>query len=132
MRTVLAVIVLLTAAAWSTEKQPPRGDESERSLTAEQLQHYTGPYYPEIRACYLQHAPPSATGELRLMFTVGRDGYVMELHIAAPGVTGKHLDALTTCIAENVRTWHFPSRRDFTKAELPYLFRPLHQPGAVL
>ena len=107
-------------------------DVDQRTLSADQVERYASVYYSAIRSCYFEHglAAKTATGELSVKLTVHRDGYVKDVAVEAPGVRGQHLRKLTRCIRPQVVTWHFPVRRDFTTAILPYYFLSLNLPGA--
>jgi hypothetical protein len=96
------------------------------------LSRYASVYYPEIRNCYFEHgrAAKRATGELVLKLVVHRSGYIRDVVVEAPGVVGKPLRKLESCIRAKVLRWHFPVRRDFTTAILPYYFLYLDIPGA--
>lgn len=128
-----ALLTALVLATSTASAQPWRADNvEERGLTAEQIQRYASGYFPEIKACYLEHGRKSrsATGELSLRLIVHRNGYVHEFALDAPGVRGRHLRKLEGCVRMQVLGWHFPVRRDFTTAILPYYFLYLDVPGA--
>ena len=134
MRGPLAACVLLaTSTAFAGgERGRTRDDVDQRTLTADQIQRYAASYQPAIKGCYFAHGRPAktATGELALNLIVHRDGYIHDVKVDAPGVTGKHLRKLESCIRLQVIGWHFPVRRDFTTAILPYYFLYLDVPGA--
>jgi len=128
MRALLtfAMILPLPAAADSPD------NVDQRTLTADQIEHYAAAYDSTIKACYFEHgrAAKTATGELSIKLVVHRNGYVKDITVEAPGVRGQSLRKLTTCIRPQVLTWHFPVRRDFTTAILPYYFLLLNLPEA--
>lgn len=138
---LLLTLVFASSTAWAGEpglhpdvppgvRHAPRGDESTLTLGVEQLQRYSAVYQPQVRACYTQHARgPRATGELSLEMIIHRDGTVWRLAVVAPGVTGVAYRRLDACIREQVATWHFPVRRGFTDAILPYLFLRANVPA---
>lgn len=137
MRALLAALIMFAATSSFAGGGPPergrtRDDVDERSLTADQVQRYAASYYPMIKACYFEHGRKSrdATGELALKLIVHRGGHIHDVAIEAPGVTGKHMRKLEACIRLHVLGWHFPVRRDFTTAILPYYFLYLDVPGA--
>ena len=133
MRTLLLATMLVPAIALAGGDRPNKVDDvDEHTLTADQIEKYATPYYPMIKSCYFEHglAAKTATGELALKLVVHRDGYIHEVTIDAPGVRGKQLRKLEACIKEQVADWHFPVRRDFTTAILPYYFLYLDIPGA--
>jgi hypothetical protein len=133
MRALLLVLMLApwTAAAGEGERHVI-DDTDARTLTADQIEHYAASYYSAIRACYVEHGLPAkgASGELALRLVVHRNGYIHDVSVDAPGVKGKALRNLETCIRLQVMEWHFPVRRDFTTAILPYYFLYLDVPGA--
>ena len=136
MRTILVAATLLIAstalAGEPTQTGRTRDDVDTRSLTADQVQRYAESYYPMIRACYFEHgrAVRGSTGELALKLVVHRGGHIHDVTVDAPGVTGKQLRKLESCIRLQVIGWHFPVRKDFTTAILPYYFMYLDIPGA--
>jgi hypothetical protein len=138
MRTSLATVLILaatTTAIADPRSGPDRGrtrdDVDERGLTADQIQRYAQVYYPGIRACYAAHGRKArtATGELAIKLIVHRNGNVFDVAIDAPGVRGVYLRRLSDCLRLQVTGWHFPVRRDFTTAILPYYFMQLNLPG---
>jgi hypothetical protein len=135
MRTPVLLASILASALVGAPvlAQPHRGDNVDaRGLSAEQVQRYAAVYYPAIRACYLELGKPSpgATGELAITIVIHRAGHVHDFALDAPGVRGKHLRKLEGCVRMQVIGWHFPVRRDFTTAVLPYRFMHLTPPGA--
>ncbi len=125
MRALLAAIILVALAGWSTDR--PRRvyyQVNEYQLSLRQVQHYADAYLPGIRECYVESSAgaPKATGEVTLHLVVKRNGSIDELSIEAPGVTGKRLKALTACIREEVESWQFPVANADTPAILPYKF----------
>ncbi len=129
MRAFIVLPTLLSAAVASADIGPPpsarsRDDSSQRSLSGDTVSRYATPYFAAIRDCYVAYARPSkrATGQLSLDLVVDRSGFVREVTIAAPGVAGKVLARLDTCIHEQVATWHFPPRREYTSITLPFRF----------
>jgi hypothetical protein len=132
--TMASLLVASTALAGgdASQRGRTRDDVDERSLSADQVQRYAESYYPMIKACYFEHGRVArgATGELALKLIVHRGGHIHDVSIDAPGVTGKQLRKLENCIRLQVMGWHFPVRRDFTTAILPYYFLYLDVPGA--
>lgn len=129
MRKLLVVPALLVTTFAMADVGPPpsvrpRDDPGQRALSSEAVTRYATPYFGAIRDCYVAHARTSkrATGQLSLDLVVDRGGYVREVTIAAPGVTGKVFTRLDVCIHEQVATWHFPPRREFTSITLPFRF----------
>lgn len=135
MRSFLLVLILLAMVtpAWAGEPPPSRRHlDDDYGLTKEQIERYAAPYFPEIRACYATHGRSSraATGELSVRIVVHRNGSVHEVSIVAPNVVGSNLRELARCVRKTVETWHFPVRRYFTTAVLPYYFLHLALPSA--
>lgn len=139
MRTSLATLLVL-AASVSAAAEPirerdrgrTRDDVDERGLNADQIERYARVYYPGIRACYFEfgRAARAATGELAITLVIHRAGHVQDVSLVAPGVRGVHLRKLEGCVRLQVVGWHFPVRRDFTTAVLPYYFMYLNPAGA--
>lgn len=137
MRTTLALCLLLPTIAWAHDPNAPsqgrtRDDLASRTLTSEQVAHYSGAYLPAVRACYVGNAATArrATGELELRIVVDRGGHVSQLDVEAPGVTGWRLRDLDACLRDEVMTWRFPLRRQSTTARVPYYFQQLRVPSA--
>lgn len=136
MRALLPLALLL-AATTSAAAQPQRDrgrtrdNVDERGLTADQIERYARGYYAGIRACYFEFGRKAkkATGEFAIKVVIHRDGYIHDFSLDAPGVRGAHLRKLEGCVRLQVMGWHFPVRRDFTTAILPYYFMYLDIPG---
>jgi hypothetical protein len=132
MRTVLfSILTCSVAFAEAPATSSPSLDE-DRTLTATELSRYTAPYFPVINACYVKHARAvkASTGELSIRLVVHRDGHVRDVYVGAPGVRSNALRNLERCIRTDAQTWHFPVRRDFTTAILPFYFLRLDIPKA--
>lgn len=131
MRALLAAL-LLTTAAWSTETpRHLRATVEQQALTAEQVQHYAGAYLRTVRDCYAASAQDvrSATGEMTLQLIVLRGGGAIVERLDAPGIFGKRLGALTSCVRQEVDRWHFPIARNDTVAIIPYVFHKVREAG---
>ncbi|HEU0036835.1 MAG TPA: AgmX/PglI C-terminal domain-containing protein [Kofleriaceae bacterium] len=129
----LCLIAVLACPAVASASPGIRPDNLEQpTLSATDVSTYAASYQTAIRACYDTHARGvrGATGELTLRLTIHSNGSPYRLAIRAPGVTGKALSRLDSCILAQVATWHFPVRRGFTDAVLPYLFLRTAAPGA--
>ena len=132
---IATALVLVAATTAAAQPQPERGrtrdNLDERGLTADQIEHYARGYYAGIRACYFELGRKSktATGELAINLVVHRNGNVYDVSVDAPGVRGRHLRKLENCVRLQVLGWHFPMRKDFTTAILPYYFMYLDIPG---
>lgn len=137
MRASIATLLVLAATATAAadpdrDRGRTRDNVDERGLTAEQIERYARVYYPGIRACYFEfgRASRAATGELAIKLVIHRAGHIHDVSLDAPGVRGMHLRKLEGCIRLQVVGWHFPVRRDFTTAVLPYYFMHLNPAGA--
>lgn len=129
MRALLMASMVLPITAWA-DNAPDNVDE--RTLSAALIERYAADYYPVIKDCYFDYgrAAKTATGELKIEVVIHRDGHVKDVAVEAPGVRGPSLRKLTACIRTEVDDWHFPVRRDFTTAVLPFLFLSVSTPGA--
>jgi hypothetical protein len=130
--SILLTLLPLTATAGERTRGIKVDDTDSRTLSADDIERYAATYYPAIRACYFEHgrASPAATGELALKLVVHRSGYVRDVSLDAPGVRGRQLRKLESCVRQQVLAWHFPVRRDFTTAILPFYFLYLDLPNA--
>lgn len=101
------------------------------SLEATEVAAEVRPYAPDIERCYLDRlGDVRRAGRLDVMFVIGRDGYVVSLDIAAPGMSAKTVDQVVTCIRTTVDPIHFPERRGDTTAIVPYYFQHTNAPGS--
>jgi len=127
LATALTVLALAAAA-------PPAhagSDDPEIMLSAAEVQKYFAPYVPAVRGCYVANArSKSADGNLRLELIIHPDGSIFRFGFAAPGVTAPWLGKLEACLRALVPGWHFPVRKRFTTAVLPFLFQTTRAPGA--
>jgi hypothetical protein len=123
---VALALALVTPARAAVDDDP-----DQISISAKDLHKYFEPYVPAVRDCYAANASgPQATGNLRLELVIHRDGSVFKFGFAAPGVTGAWLRKLDGCLRALSETWHFPVRRGFTTAVLPFVFQRTTAPGA--
>jgi len=98
-------------------------EEDELTISAKDLKKAFAPYVPAVRDCYAAHAhAPRADGTLRLELVIQRDGTVYKFGFDAPGVTGPARRDLGDCLRPLSETWHFPVRRGYTTAIIPFLF----------
>jgi hypothetical protein len=118
----LALLALSLSAAVATA-----GGEDEQTLDATSLQHYFRPYVAGVRDCYANARTPAADGSLRIELLIHRDGSVIELNFQAGGIAGDARLRLGTCLRSLSETWHFPPRRAFTSAMLPFSFERAHR-----
>ena len=119
------IIALLLASASGRAAPPPA------TLTAKEITTYFEPYVAGVRGCYLASATEKeATGALRLELVIHRNGMVEQFAFAAPGVSARPRVRLDDCLRALAKTWHFPERRGFTSAVIPFLFQRTNVPGA--
>lgn len=105
----------------------PRGDAF---LEAREVAAEVRPYAPEIERCYLDRLDDvHRAGRLDLTLVIGRDGHLVSLHTAAPGLPARTVERVAACIREAVEVVHFPERRNDTTAIVPYFFQYTSTPG---
>lgn len=99
-------------------------------LEASEVAAEVRPYAPDIERCYLDRLGDiHRAGRLELTFVIGRDGYVVSLDAAAPGLPARTVRQMAICIREAVDAIHFPQRRSDTTAIVPYYFQHTNTPG---
>ena len=99
-------------------------------LEASEVAAEVRPYAPDIERCYLDRLDDVRhAGRLALTFVIGRDGHVVSLDAAAPGLPARTVHQMAACIREVVDPIHFPARRADTTAIVPYLFQHTNTPG---
>jgi hypothetical protein len=99
-------------------------------LAADEITAEVRPYAPEIERCYLERLDDvRRAGRLELRFVIGRDGSVVSLSAAAPGLPARTARRVESCIREAVDALHFPVRRNDTTAIVPYYFQHTDTPG---
>ena len=99
-------------------------------LEASEVAAEVRPYAPDIERCYLERLDDiRRAGRLALTFVIGRDGHVVSLEAAAPGLPTRTVHQMAACIREVVDPIHFPARRADTTAIVPYLFQHTNTPG---
>jgi hypothetical protein len=99
-------------------------------LEASEVAAEVRPYAPDIERCYLDRLGDiHRAGRLDLTFVIGRDGHVVSLDAAAPGLPSRTVHQVAACIREAVDPIHFPARRADTTAIVPYLFQHTNAPG---
>jgi len=100
-------------------------------LEAREIAAEVHPYAPEIERCYLERlGDVRRAGRLDLTLVIGRDGDVVSLAAAAPGLPARTARQVESCIREAVSALHFPERRSDTTAVVPYYFQHTYAPGA--
>jgi hypothetical protein len=99
-------------------------------LEASEVAAEVRPYAPDIERCYLDRLDDIRhAGRLDLTFVIGRDGHVVSVDAAAPGLPARTVRQMAACIREAVDPIHFPARRADTTAVVPYLFQHTNTPG---
>jgi hypothetical protein len=99
-------------------------------LDASEIAAEVRPYAPDIERCYLDRLDDVRhAGRLALTFVIGRNGHVVSLDAAAPGLPTRTVHQMAACIREVVDPIHFPARRGDTTAIVPYLFQHTNTPG---
>jgi hypothetical protein len=107
-----------------------RAARRDTTLEANEVAAEVRPYAPDIERCYLDRLDDDRhAGRLALTFVIGRDGHVVSLDAAAPGLPSRTVRQMATCIREVVDPIHFPARRADTTAIVPYLFQHTNAPG---
>jgi hypothetical protein len=128
MRTIPILVSLCAMTAVATaggeQASPP---EDGRTLTGAEIDRYLAPYRAEIRHCYLGSA---TGGSLDLQMIIHRDGSVYQLKVITPGIAPRAARRIDRCIQKLAREWHFPVRRGFTHATVPFRFVRTIAPGA--
>jgi len=85
----------------------------------------------EIEHCYIDALGAARRGgRLDLMFVIARDGHVVSLDSAAPGVPVVAAHHLHECLRTAVEALQFPARRNDTTAVVPYYFQRTDAPNA--
>jgi hypothetical protein len=110
---------------------PARGSHQEPFLAVGDITALVTPHAPEIQRCYLRGIGASRRpGHLDLTFVIARDGNVLSVKAAAPGVPAKAVRRIGTCIRKAVDGLQFPARPNDTTAVVPYLFQRTVAPNA--
>ena len=129
MRSAITASVLALLVAMARADDPPRDNTDASGLTAKELRNYIQPYVVGIRDCYVTKAK-LGDGSLRLELIIHRDGSVFKFSFTAPKVSAGARQQLDRCLRPLSETWHFPVRRGFTSAVIPFLFVKTRAPGA--
>jgi hypothetical protein len=127
-RAIALGIALALAPPWAFGDPDSLDDQT---LSAKEVARYFTPYVPEVRACYVANAhTKAASGVLRLELVIHSNGSIFRFGFSAPGVVPPWLARLDGCLRERSATWHFPVRKGFTSAVLPFEFVKTDAPGA--
>jgi hypothetical protein len=108
-----------------------RAPRMDAFLEAREVAAEVRPYAADIERCYLDRLDDvRRAGRLDLTFVIGRDGHIVSLHTAAPGLPARTVERMSACIREAVEVVQFPARRNDTTAIVPYLFQHTNAPGS--
>jgi hypothetical protein len=127
-RWLVAAAIAVTALLASRSAADP--NDPDRTLTAKDVQRYFEPYVPAVQKCYLTTAGKNVNGTLRLELIIEPGGGIFRFGFVAPGVPKRRASKLDTCLRKLVPSWHFPARKGFTTAVVPFLFQKTTAPGA--
>ena len=120
-----------TAVAGETGSRRRAPDPyQELTLPAAEVSSAIDPWTPDVRACWVKHAPrrARADGHLRLELIVDPVGMAWQHHFVYAGQRSRALDR---CLVNVVDQLRFPMRRGYTMAAIPFLFRASTGPGTV-
>jgi hypothetical protein len=85
----------------------------------------------DIERCYITALGASRSGgRLDLMFIIARDGHIVSLDSAAPGLPTVASHRLHKCLRTAVEPLQFPARRNDTTAIVPYYFQRTDAPNS--
>lgn len=125
------ITILVVLASLSPVRAGPSDDVDQPTLSARDLKKYFEPYVPAVKECYVVNANGhDVDGTLRLELVIRPGGDVIRFGFVAPGVAGAWLRRLDGCLRRLSDTWHFPVRRSYTTAVMPFLFERTFAPGA--
>lgn len=96
-------------------------DEDQASLSAKDLRKYFEPYVAGVRDCYAMLN--EGNGNLSLDLIIHRDGSVFRFGFEAGGISPNAVAKLDGCLRPLSEKWHFPVRRGFTNAVMPFHFQ---------
>ena len=110
---------------------PARAPYQEPFLAVGDITALVRPHAPEIQHCYLRGIGAGRRpGHLDVTFVIARDGNVLSVKAAAPGVPARTVRRIGTCIRKAVDGLQFPSRPNDTTAIVPYFFQRTVAPNA--
>ncbi|HSR99445.1 MAG TPA: AgmX/PglI C-terminal domain-containing protein [Kofleriaceae bacterium] len=110
---------------------PALRDRPERYLTTGDVATVVGDRAADIERCYLDAMGAARRGgKLDVMFTIARNGSVLSVDTAAPGLSAVAAHRMHTCIRTAVEGLAFPARRNDTTAIVPYYFQRTDAPDA--
>ena len=110
---------------------PALRERPERYLTTSDVTTVVGDRAADIERCYLDAMGASRRGgKLDVMLTIARNGSVLSVDTAAPGLSAVAAHHMHTCIRTAVDGLAFPARRNDTTAIVPYYFQRTDAPNA--
>jgi hypothetical protein len=110
---------------------PALRERPERYLTTSDVSTVVGDRAADIEHCYVDAMGASRRGgKLDVMFTIARNGSVLSVDTAAPGLSAVAAHHMHTCIRTAVEGLAFPARRNDTTAIVPYYFQRTDAPSA--
>jgi hypothetical protein len=132
--TSFAVVLVLAAAASTAVAGETRNRRRapdpypELTLPVAEVSAAIEPWTPDVRGCWVQHAPARAraSGHLRLELVVDPVGMVWQHRLVYARPRSRPLDR---CLGKVIAQLRFPMRRGYTMAAIPFLFRASTGPG---
>lgn len=111
MRACLGLLIssVLSLPALAQELPPPHAaGEARANVPPQQLRTVIDAHVDEVRACYAraQPADPPPRGRVVVRFDILGDGQVAHAGVQE---TSLHDPAVERCLAERLRSWHFPA-----------------------
>lgn len=103
----------------------------ERFLAPREISAQVSPHEDAIERCYLGQLGELRRGSrLDLTLVIGRDGRVVSLATAAPGLAAGTARKVSRCVHGVLGEVRFPVRRRSITAVVPYLFHKIEAPDA--
>jgi len=135
MRTSwLSIVILVASVSAARAERRGLGERAagpDRTLTLAEIEAQVKPVSAEISRCYLDAAAGTrAGGELRVQLEIHRRGKLDGVSVAAPGLPGKLLRKVESCVRGLVEPIEFPARRAPTTAVVPFFFQRTEAPNA--
>jgi hypothetical protein len=133
-RPALSVAAPLTELGVAGD--PPRGHAAvarprQPFLDARDVTTLVTPHASDIERCYLGEIGALArSSRLDLTLVIARDGHVLALAAAVPGLPVRTARKVTGCVREVLDSLQFPARRNDTTAVVPYVFQKTDAPSA--
>lgn len=110
---------------------PALRTRSARDLTTGDVTDIVAPRAADIEHCYIDALGTTRrAGRLDVMLTIARDGSVLSVDTAAPGMPVVAAHHMHGCIRTAVESLQFPVRRNDTTAIVPYYFQRTDAPDA--